>query len=84
MSDAGSSQRSDWKEDLPDNVRFRLPGFTLPLNWEPTPISTPVTTPRASMDGRTPRLHILHIQGIQRGRFPNALNYQDALDDNLR
>ncbi|OJD19357.1 hypothetical protein AJ78_00719 [Emergomyces pasteurianus Ep9510] len=84
MSETGSSQLSDWEEDLPDNVRFRLPGFTLPLNWEPTPINTPLATPRSSMDGRTPRLHILHVQGIQRGRFPNALNYQDALDDNLR
>lgn len=84
MSDTESSQLSDWEEDLPDNVNFRLPGFTLPLNWEPTPMNTPLTTPRASMDGRTPRLNILHIQGIQRGRFRNALNYQDALDDNLR
>ncbi|KLJ06216.1 hypothetical protein EMPG_10365 [Blastomyces silverae] len=84
MSDTGSSQLSDWEEDLPDNVHFRLPGFTIPLNWEPTPTSTPLTTPRASIDGRAPRLHILHIQGIKRGRFPNALNYQDALADNLR
>ncbi|PGG98755.1 hypothetical protein AJ79_08775 [Helicocarpus griseus UAMH5409] len=84
MSESGSSQLSDWGEDLPDNVHFRLPGFTLPLNWEPTPAGTPVATPRSGTDEHGTGLHILHIQGIQRGRFPNALNFQDALDDNLR
>ncbi|EEH21739.2 hypothetical protein PABG_03955 [Paracoccidioides brasiliensis Pb03] len=84
MSEFDSPQVLDWEDDLPDNVCFRLPGFTLPLNWEPTPSGTPVSTPRASIDGRPSGLRILHIQGIPRGRFPSALSYQDALDDTLR
>ncbi|KAK2751651.1 hypothetical protein FQN55_000373 [Onygenales sp. PD_40] len=86
MSDTDSSHFSDWEEDLPDDVRLRLPGFTMPLNWDPTARSSSIASPRPKHGHRDPRRREPkpRLQGIQRGRFPTALSYQDALDHVLR